>query len=86
MRKSYAVALVLLICFVAVPAFAWEFSMTGAFNSEYRYITQLGDNGFFGKYDQLNLLEAVNLYTGVHFLQISGFAVVENLVCSLLLC
>jgi hypothetical protein len=61
---------------MAVPAFAWEFSMSGAFHSEYRYLTQLGENGFFGRYDQVaaaaGVAEVPNLYTGVHFLQISG--------------
>jgi len=64
----------LLVCLMAVPVFAWEFSMTGAHHSEYRYLTQLGENGFFGRYDQINpaVGEAVNLYSGVHFLQYSG--------------
>ena len=78
MRKFSVAGIALLVCLVAVPAFAWEFSMSGAFHSEYRYITQLGENGFFGRYDQVVVGEAINLYTGVHFLQISGFDIVGS--------
>ena len=41
----------LAILMLTAPASAWEFKMTGAFNWEYTYMTQLGRSGFFGPYD-----------------------------------
>jgi len=76
MRKACLPIIVLLVCFMAVPAFAWEFSMSGAFIMEYRYATQLGSNGFFGPYDLIpanpGVAEAPNFWHGIHFQGISG--------------
>jgi hypothetical protein len=41
----------LALLMLAAPASAWEFKMTGSFNWEYEYMTQLGRSGFFGPYD-----------------------------------
>jgi hypothetical protein len=81
MRKFSVIAIALLVCFMSVPAFAWEYSMSGAFIMEYRYATQLGQNGFFGPYDVLPgaaatattpAYESPNFWHGNHFAGISG--------------
>jgi hypothetical protein len=76
MRKLSLIAIALMVCLVASPAFAWEFSMSGAFVQEYRYLTQMGDNGLLGPKDLVGpnpgVAEAPNLWTGIHFQQISG--------------
>lgn len=55
MRQSKQVGLLLVLFFLFVSqAGAWEFSMTGNFTWEYYQFSQLGDNGFFGPYNQDN--------------------------------
>jgi hypothetical protein len=56
MMKKLLVLLLtgLLIGFVAVPASAWEFSLSGTFLWGYDYFAQGGKSGFFGKYDQIS--------------------------------
>ncbi len=41
----------LVMCLVATPSFAWEFSLEGEYNWKNRFVQQLGSRGFFGKYD-----------------------------------
>ncbi|MFH0825082.1 MAG: hypothetical protein V2B18_20210, partial [Pseudomonadota bacterium] len=48
---SVALAAALCVCWLATPASAWEFSMSGKFVWEHEAIGQTGDNGFFGKHD-----------------------------------
>src|SRR5208283_5206089 len=60
------------ILLLAIPAAAWEFSMTGAFTWNYEYRSQLGAAGFFGAYDvdvapSATLgLQSVNAWLGSH--------------------
>ncbi len=55
MRQSKRVGLLLVLFFLSVSqAGAWEFSMSGNFTWEYYQFSQLGDNGFFGPYNQDN--------------------------------
>ncbi len=75
MRKLQVFFFVLALCVASSPAHAWEVTLTGTFTSEYRYLTQMGTNGFFGPYDLIapaGASEAPNLFTGIHFSQISG--------------
>lgn len=50
------------------PVHAWEFSMSGAWTWEYETYGQLGDQGFFGKYDidnsTLGTLQSANGWLG----------------------
>ncbi len=52
-RWSPELVALTMLCFVfySGAAFAWEFTMQGAFSWELESIGQLGQNGFFGRYD-----------------------------------
>ncbi|MFH1117634.1 MAG: hypothetical protein V1792_27255 [Pseudomonadota bacterium] len=55
MRQSKQVGLLLVLFFLSVSqARAWEFSLSGVYTWEYYQFSQLGDNGFFGRYNQDN--------------------------------
>lgn len=55
MSQNRRVCLVLALFLLLVSqAGAWEFSMSGNFTWEYYQFSQLGDNGFFGLFDQDN--------------------------------
>jgi hypothetical protein len=41
----------LVMCLVATPSFAWEFSLEGEYVWKSRFVQQLGSRGFFGRYD-----------------------------------
>ncbi len=68
----FGAVLCLAILLLAIPAAAWEFSMTGAFTWNYEYRSQLGSAGFFGAYDvdvastALLGLQSVNGWLGSH--------------------
>ena len=68
----FGAVLCLGILLLAIPAAAWEFSMTGAFTWNYEYRSQLGSAGFFGAYDVDNApsaavgLQSVNGWLGSH--------------------
>jgi len=79
MRKFSVIAIALLVCCMSVSAFAWEFTMNGAFIMEYRYATQMGSSGFFGPYDVIpgihpayGAAESPNFWSGNQFAGISG--------------
>lgn len=82
MRKIYACTIVIaLIPWLALgpeAASAWEFSMKGTYNYEYEGYTQLGDRGFFGRYDIDNSGAPINGgFSSVNFWggqQIGAFA------------
>jgi hypothetical protein len=55
MKKLFAILLAgLLLGFVAAPASAWEFSLSGTFLWGYDYFYQGGKAGFFGTYDKVS--------------------------------
>jgi hypothetical protein len=55
MKKLFGLLLSgLLIVFVAAPASAWEFNLSGSFLWGYEYFSQAGKSGFFGTYDQVS--------------------------------
>lgn len=50
--RWFVVALIALgLSIVAGPAGAWELKLEGSYNWQYDYISQRGDQGFFGAYD-----------------------------------
>ncbi len=51
LRSSVVLICIVLVSFVPAPASAWEFSMDGAFNYEYEYYGQQGNQGFFGQFN-----------------------------------
>lgn len=53
-KRSAAVMLVLCLVIGVGQALGWEFSMQGDWNWEYKYYSQMGHNGFFGRYDVSN--------------------------------
>lgn len=49
--RSVAIALCMCLVIGTGVASAWEFSMTGDWTWEYKLYSQMGDNGFFGKFN-----------------------------------
>jgi hypothetical protein len=47
-----ALVLGLSVALFVAPACAWEFEMDGVYTWQYEYRTQMGNQGFFGAYDQ----------------------------------
>jgi hypothetical protein len=47
-------AMCICLCLGAGASHAWEFSMTGDWTWEYKLYSQMGDNGFFGKFNVSN--------------------------------
>jgi len=49
--RIFSVVVVIFMALVSLPAFAWEFELTGSFNWNYEWYTQRGSKGFLGPYN-----------------------------------
>lgn len=63
-RFWLAIMAALLVTAIAVPAFAWEFSMTGEFEYRMRYFGRTGTGDLFGNADLQNVPNAVQSASG----------------------
>ncbi len=62
--RTLVVALGICLIIGASVSSAWEFSMAGDWNWEYKLYSQMGDNGFFGKF---NISNATTLGDGASY-------------------